>query len=357
MATRSLYTLQPRPLTVLFGDLENQAAAHDSVLVGTPGSLLERQNASGFCYYARQFYDADGKKREQYVAGPVGDAQADAAAHRLRQRIDETKAVVGEVRLLGREGYQLADARTFATLATLHNHGVFRAGAVVVGSHAFGILLNQLGVRAAAYATEDVDLARGQPLAFAEPPGQGLLAMLRESGLNFVEVPALDARQPSTSWKEAGRGRFHVDLLVPSNDDLYAAVHVPELQAHATSLPYLRYVLGENHTAAVLAREGICLVRVPTAERFAVHKLVVSQLRVGRSAKSDRDLQQAAVLLAVLAEHHPGAIESAVADLPVSARRYLAAGMAQVRVLLEGLHPRAWEELEGAWGVAAVGKL
>ncbi len=37
-----LYTLQPRALTVLFGDLENQALNELQVLIGTPGSLLER---------------------------------------------------------------------------------------------------------------------------------------------------------------------------------------------------------------------------------------------------------------------------------------------------------------------------
>jgi len=45
----------------------------------------------------------------------------------------------------------VADPKTYATLASLHLHGVFSAGATLNGSHAFGVLINQMGVRAAAY--------------------------------------------------------------------------------------------------------------------------------------------------------------------------------------------------------------
>ena len=84
-----LYTLQPRALTVLFGDLENQALNETHVLPGTPGSLLERENAGGFRFYARQYNDADGKKREQYVAEPIGQPASDAAAAVMRTRLVE----------------------------------------------------------------------------------------------------------------------------------------------------------------------------------------------------------------------------------------------------------------------------
>lgn len=350
MAARPLYARHPRPLTVLYGDLENHAAAHRDVLTGTPGSLLERRNAGGFRFYARQFYDVEGTKREAYVAGPIGDEAADAAADALREHIEQAKSVRADARLLGREGFQIADARTYASLAALHNHGLFRAGAVVVGSHAYGILLNQLGVRAAAYATEDVDVARAHPLALAEPLEHDLLTLLRSSGLRFVEVPGLDPREPSTSWKTVGRSRFHVDLLVPASGEASATVPVPELRVHATALPFLAYLLDGSHAATLLAREGCFAVRVPSAERFALHKLLVSQLRTGRSAKSSRDREQAAVLLAVLAEDHAGAIESACDALPASGRPHLLAALPQLQPLLKPAHPRAWAELTETLG-------
>ncbi len=89
-------------------------------------------------------------------------------------------------------------------------------------------------------------------------------------------------------------------------------------------------------------------MRVPLPERFAVHKLFVSRLRTGREAKSDKDVFQACVLCAALAESHPGAIESAVAQIPRRAQKYLAPAVEAARRYLEPAHGRAWEELSGA---------
>jgi hypothetical protein len=97
----------------------------------------------------------------------------------------------------------------------------------------------------------------------------------------------------------------------------------------------------------LMAREGCCPVRVPLPERFAVHKLVVSRLRGGGQAKSDKDVFQASVLCAALAETHPGAIEEAAKTVPRRARKYLTQAQASARRYLEADHPRAWEELAG----------
>lgn len=345
-----LFVSHPRALTILYGDVEAYALSQTDVFVGTAGSVVERRNADGFRFYAHQHYDGDGRKRERYLAGPVGSAAADEAASALRTRIRDLKALVPSLRLLGREGFNLVDAKTYATLASLHNHRVFSAGAMLVGSHAYGVLLNRLGVRSAAYATEDIDIARREALAFPAEPDQDFLDMLRGSGIEFIEVPQLDRKSPPTSFKQRGRSQFHVDLLVPSPDETFPVVSVPELSAHATGLPYLAYLLEESQAAALLAREGCCTVRVPLPERFAVHKLVVSRLRTDRSAKSEKDVFQAAVVLAALGESHPGAIEHALEAVPKRARKYLRAALPLVRRHLEASHPRAWDELASAAG-------
>jgi len=209
------------------------------------------------------------------------------------------------------------------------------------------VLLNRLGVRAAPYATEDIDIARGRELTFDKRPEVGLLEMLRDSGVAFVEVPALDRKQPSTSYKQRGRSRFHVDLVVPSADETFPVAPVPELQAYGIGLPYLDYLLAESQTSMVMARQGCCAVRVPLPERFAVHKLIVSQLRTGRQAKAEKDRHQACVLCAALASSHPGALESAVTDVPDRASRHLRMALAAVEEPLEEVAPRALEELRG----------
>lgn len=337
----SRYTPHPTALTVLYGDLERWAGEQHTAFLGTPGALIERSNASGFRYYAHKANDAEGRPRERYVAGPVGDADADQVAARLRERIREVKEQVPRIKLLGREGYALADPRAYATLAALHNSGFFSAGGVLVGSHAYGVVLNRLGVRAAPYATHDVDLARATALALAAPVL--LLDVLRGSGLALAEVPPLDRKAPSTSYKLPGRDAFRVDLLAPARDDGYGVVRVPELGAHATALPLLGYLLAESQSAMVMYREGCCAVRVPVPERFAIHKLLVSQLRRG-DAKSRKDLEQAATLAAALADLTPGALATARAAVPRRAAKLLRAGTAAIAALLAGA-PRAWEEL------------
>lgn len=332
---------------MLFGDLERYALQQPEVFTGTAGSVVERQNAGGFRFYAHQFYDGEGQRRERYLGGPVGSAAVEEQAAALRQRIEELKRRVPELRLLGREGFHTVDAKTHATLASLANHGLFRAGALLIGSHAFGAMANRLGIRTAVYATEDIDIARRGSLAFAKLPAIGFLEMLRESGIHFVEVPDPDRKRPATSFAKAGRSTFVVDLLVPSRDESFPVVKVPELGAHATGLPYLGYLLAESQETALLAREGCCPIRVPVPERYAMHKMIVSQLRTGRQAKAQKDLQQAAVLAAALAELHPGALESARKELPKRAQKYWKRALPAVVQLL-AKHPRAVEELQQA---------
>jgi hypothetical protein len=172
--------------------------------------------------------------------------------------------------LLARAGFATVDRKAYYTLASLHNHGLFRAGALLIGSHAFGALLNALGVRAVPYATEDVDIARREALAL--PGVTGFLEMLRATGIEFFAVPSLNRRTPATSFAEPGGARLRVDLLVPSTNDDYPTIPVPELKAHAKGLPYLAYLLGASQEVPVLSSHGAVMVRTPVPERYAIHK-------------------------------------------------------------------------------------
>lgn len=183
---------------------------------------------------------------------------------------------------------------------------MFAAGATLIESHAFGVLINQMGIRAAFYATEDVDFSCWEALAFEPVPEKSFWAMLRDGGINFIEAPQLDHKNLSTSFKQQGVSWFHVDLLMPSLNHEIQIIEVPNLMAYATALPYVSYVLGQTQTATLIAREGSCPVRVSIAERFAVHKRVVSRPRFNRDAKAEKDIFQASVHLAALGEKFSG---------------------------------------------------
>ncbi|HET9651451.1 MAG TPA: GSU2403 family nucleotidyltransferase fold protein [Usitatibacter sp.] len=249
--------------------------------------------------------------------------------------------------MLAREGYTTLAPKHLAALTPLSRHGIFEAGAVLVGTHAFEVVVNRLGIRVAVFSTEDLDVARPAKLALEQAPKRDLLDLLRESGIDFVGVPPFRHGAPSTSYKEKGRSRFTVDLLVPASGEEIETVSVPELGAHATGLPYLRYLLSDTQRAAAMSLHGVAAVRVPVPERFALHKLVVAQLRSGRSEKSRKDLEQAAVLIAALGELHPGALEDAFARTPVSCRKHIRRSLRHIRGDLQA-HHAAWEEVAAA---------
>jgi hypothetical protein len=340
-AMARLFSRYSLVLQTSFSEIKRQAAEQPFVLVGTPGSLSVR-DVKGRGFYYRQFYDAQGNKAADYV-GPVHDVGALERAAAIRAQIGLANALSKEVRILAQRGYVRADSRTNAVLAALANRNLFRGGAMLVGSHAYGALLNELGVRAAAFFTEDVDIARGGPLEVARD--EDFARVLAESTVPLHPVPSFDRTGFSTSYKAKGQDRFRVDLLVPTRGSEVTTRSIPELRAHATALPHLGYLLDGPLEAVVLGRESIVPVRVPRPELFAWHKMLVSQLRSGTGDKTRKDLIQASVLFAVLAEDAPDALRSAFAALSRSARTKARAG---ARVVLHQIEA-AGHERSAEW--------
>jgi hypothetical protein len=339
----ALTSSHEKALALLFTELEATAAEQREAFLGTPGNLTQRTNENGTKFWVHRYSDAAGRRHETYL-GTNEDQAVLARLEPLRKRIEEANATIARVRLLARAGFATVDRKTYSTLATLHNHGLFRAGAVLIGSHAFGALLNALGVKTIPYATEDIDIARSEALALREIPA--FIDMLRETGIDFFEVPALNRREHPTSFKEGGRSRLRVDLLVPSPGEGYPTIPLPELKAHAKGLPYLRYLLTELQEVPILSPHGVVLVRVPVPERYAIHKLVVSQLRGKASSKSGKDLRQAATLIEALVERFPNALEDALTAVPKSAGRHVRRAVAALARHLPASAESAWDALK-----------
>lgn len=76
--------------------------------------------------------------------------------------------------------------------------------------------------------------------------------------------------------------------------------------------------------------------------------LIVSQLRTPQGAKAEKDVFQAAVLIAVLAERHPGALEEAAAAVPRPARKCLRAAFRVASPIIGKEHPGALAVLSKA---------
>jgi hypothetical protein len=198
------------------------------------------------------------------------------------------------------------DARIFELLERV---GVFLANGVIVGSHAFSLYGNMLGVRwdTETTRTQDIDVAAEQHfvIGIANRPID-LRQALAESELGFVEVPALNRKAPSTKFRIRGQ-QLSVDILTPMvGRTATKAVHIPSLQVFAEPVRFLDFLLADAQPAVVIAKAGV-LVNVPAPARFALHKLVISERRIAAfHGKAQKDLAQADQLLRCLAEDRPG---------------------------------------------------
>lgn len=341
--TPSLFSKQPMALQTAFAELKRQALEQQVLLIGSPGSVVVR-TTSGRRFFYRDYYDPNGKKAGDYI-GPEDDPQAKLRADAVREGIGVANGLIEDSSLLVQNGYVRVDPRTNAIFAALANNGLFRAGALLVGSHAYGALLNELGARAAATATEDVDVARARRLD-VETNVKSFEEMLRDSRVLLQPVPQLDHNLPSTSFKPPGRDRLRVDLLVPTSSSEVKVLAVPELRAHAMALPGLRYLIDVSIPGIVIGRSAMVPVNLPRPERLAWHKMLVSQIRHGTSEKASKDVEQAATLVAVLAEVAPESVISAFREIPRAAREKTKQGAKRVLARLKATrHEQATELL------------
>lgn len=195
-------------------------------------------------------------------------------------------------------------------IALLERSGMFLAGGIVIGTLAFRAYANMLGVIwHSQLQTRDVDLASDYKYPIVVPHNKepiSLSNILLNSGMGFLEVPALNQKSPSTKFKIRGQ-ELSVELLTPMRGKTTSKpVKIAGLSAFAEPIRFLDYLIDDIQPAVLLYNHGI-LINVPTPARFAFHKLVVSQRRRASDAeKIKRDLSQAEQLLKVLIDGRHG---------------------------------------------------
>ena len=205
------------------------------------------------------------------------------------------------------------DARVFELL---ERTGVFLAGGVLVGSHAFVVYGNMLGVRweSEATRTQDVDIAADSHMVIGVPNRQiDLRRAIVESELGFFEIPALDPRTPSTKFRIRGK-QLSVDFLTPLLGRTSGKpIHLKSLGVHAEPVRFLDYLLSDAQPAVIVAKAGL-LVNVPAPARYALHKLVLAERRIAAfHTKTKKNIWQARQLLDVLLRDRPGDLRTAIA--------------------------------------------
>lgn len=270
---------------------------------------------SRYAYWA--FKELDGRKREYYL-GPEGPAIAaiEAARERATPALD---AVARQAAAALAHGCVATPPKHFRIIKRLADYQFFRAGGLLVGTHAFLALGNQLGVVwGSGTRTLDLDFAHAGPgdnVSVALPADMRANAHDALSSLEMGFLPALGGSKGFAShYVSEHDTALRIDFLTVVRR-AGRAVHAPELGVALSPLKFLDYLIERPGQAVLLDRADACLVNLPDPARYGLHKLIVACERGARHPKHDKDILQALALIDWHLQRAPHALADAWEDL------------------------------------------
>jgi hypothetical protein len=226
-------------------------------------------------------------------------------------------------------GATVTDSLSARIIRVLQAAGVFRLGGVLIGTHAFVVIGNAMGVRwSSGLRTQDVDLAAIRSLGVGVLRSPQLLANLPKAldalEMGFVPCVQVHSDRKPTSFVAPARDEWKVDFLTDSRGrDRTTPVPIPRLNIYAQPLEFMSFLLERSFEAVVLDGEPT-LVRVPEPAWFALHKLLVASNRdTGFQAKAAKDRMQAFELLSFLTRERPGDVDLAAESLRKRGKKWV----------------------------------
>ena len=286
----------------------------------SPASLTGKvgwKTIKGKRYAYWQFKEYDRRKREYYL-GPEGtaitaiEAARDQATPALEELQRQASAALAQ-------GNVPTPPKHFRIVKRLADYQFFRAGGLLVGTHAFLALGNQLGV-AWGSATRTLDL----DFAHAGPGGNVAVALPADLGVNMDDalkslqmgfLPAMGGSRGLASQymskKEPGLRIDFLTVMRRKGEDVAA----PDLSVALVPLKFMDYLLERSGQGVLLDRADACLVNLPDPARYGLHKLLVAAERGAKHAKYSKDILQALALIDWHLERAPTLLVDAWSDL------------------------------------------
>jgi hypothetical protein len=296
----------------LFADLQQKCldAAFDEQFPENGSFVTQTQKGKKYWYYEGYDTTSGGKtearKYSKYV-GPHDDPEIAKRVDEFRRSKTSYKERRSLVTSLRDIGLPTPPAFVGAVVEALWKAGIFRLRGVLVGALAYQTYAGLLGVRlpSAAITTGDVDFAQFHSVSMlvddTMPP---MLETLKSVDKTFRERPHMADSRATTAY--VNKTGFSVEFLTPnrgSDDNMGQPAKMPALGgASAQALRYLDFLI-RNPVQSVLLYKGGIPATVPAPERYAVHKLIVSNLRLkdrAGYAKSRKDAIQSGLLIEAL---------------------------------------------------------
>ena len=300
-------------LQTLYADLVQQVET-----ASVAGTVYQRERDGIAYHYAKV---PVGAVRIDSFLGRVGEAVADAQAQSMALGMELAKARRRAVSMLKSAGLAAPDRALGAALDAIAHAGLFRNGAVLVGTSAYMLYEPFAGRRlpAPTLRTGDLDLATVN-VALSAEPAEPMESILKRADPTFTSVMPLDPRQPATRFRNANG--YLVDLLAQTRRRGQRTVPLRGLEAGAEPLQHLGWLIDQPATAVALWGAGIA-VKIPQVARFAVHKLIVAQRRrPSDRPKRQKDLAQADALMDALYAQDPFTLEDAIGDARAQGRSW-----------------------------------
>jgi hypothetical protein len=294
-----------------------QALALSRNVAHLHGSFASKQiKGSKHWYFA--FREPDQRIRQIYVGPDTPQVQAlvtqaRAQAHTLTEQI---RPLAKSAQALGCATVQ---RKHLAVISRLNDFGFFKAGGVLVGTHAFLAFANTLGLRwMGSDQTADIDLAHaGRNISVSLPTDiqahpHAALTTMEEGFLPLVQYRG----HAGSSDRHPSEPEFQVDFLTPRVADNDDPIRIERLDVALQPLRFMEFSLEGIQQATLLDNTGrAVLVNMPAPERYAVHKLLLVGERTGAlKAKVSKDLAQAAALVDYFNANDPDALRAAWQD-------------------------------------------
>lgn len=267
-------------------------------------------------YWYFQYTGANGKLI-QFFVGPDSPQLAELISSKRAAPPDAHLRTLNDLALSA--GCRAITSEHFKVLNPLEQHGLFAAGAVLVGTHAFIAYGNSLGIRWIDQAgTEDLDFAHaGRSLSLALPSNFRLDTSDVIQSLNMGFLPATTfGKVFGGSFVHPRQPEFRLDFLTPKTSQSDDPVINPQLGTALQPLQFIGFSLEDLRQAVLLSPLGPILVTVPSPARYCVHKLLVYGERTGAyTVKANKDLLQSAALAQWFLDYRPDELLRAEQDL------------------------------------------
>jgi hypothetical protein len=294
----------PLAAQTIYAELLQQLRASRHAPV--PGSIGRRAYDGVVHLYSTERH---GSARRQIYLGPAGNPEAEAMEQAIRRASAQAKERRKLVAMLRSVGISAPSADVCRVLDALSREKLFEPNRLVlVGTLAYALYPLLLGheLTASALMTNDIDLTIMPLVITSLPDGVSIPAILARGDATLE-----GDRQTSPPSRFRNKTGLLVDFLTVARRKAAVFQSVPQLGISAEALSFMDYLIEDTLDGAIAWQDGI-LVRVPAPARFAVHKLLVAQLRASGDPKRSKDLVQARELISLLDANDPDQLEDAL---------------------------------------------